>query len=102
MPLQPTLVGALLTLRPLAPSDWQGLYRLAGDPLLCEQHPSRERWLEPVFRRCLDEWLASGGTLVAPIAAGRVVGCSRFSREAAAADEIEIGWTMLGRAWWGG
>lgn len=35
-------------------------------------------------------------------ASGAVIGWSRYSGEFVDPGEIEIGWTFLGRAWWGG
>ena len=79
------------------------LYRVASDPLLWEQHPASDRHEEPVFRAFFEAALASGGTLVAVDAAtGAVVGSSRFHGYDEAASEIEIGWTFLARACWGG
>jgi RimJ/RimL family protein N-acetyltransferase len=101
--LQPTLKGALLALRPLAPGDFDALYAVASDPLIWEQHPARDRWEEPVFRQFFAEALASGGALlVTDAASGRVVGSSRFFGHRVDAGEIEVGWTFLARSHWGG
>lgn len=102
MPLQPELIGERLTLRPLAPTDWDDLYGLAKDPLVWEQHPARDRWQEGIFRPYFEANLASAATLVAELADGQVIGWSRYCRDYVEPDEIEIGWTMLGRPWWGG
>jgi RimJ/RimL family protein N-acetyltransferase len=100
---QPTLAGALLELRPLAPDDWDALYAVASDPLIWEQHPVPDRWREPVFRSFFEEALASGGALVALAkAGGAVIGSSRFHGFEPARREVEIGWTFLARDRWGG
>lgn len=100
---QPTLTGELLELRPLLARDFDALFAVASDPLIWEQHPERERYREDVFRRFFAEALESGGALVAvDRATGRIVGSSRFHGYDAAAREIEIGWSFLARAYWGG
>lgn len=61
---QPTLEGRLLTLRPLAASDFPELRAVASDALIWEQHPAKERAEPAGFRSFFDESLASGGALV--------------------------------------
>lgn len=101
--LQPHLQGALLGLRPLRPDDFAALYAVASDPLLWEQHPSSDRYLEPVFRNFFRDALESGGALAAlDRKDGRVIGSSRYQGYDAAQSEIEIGWTFLARSHWGG
>ncbi|MCC6741751.1 MAG: hypothetical protein IT452_22215 [Planctomycetia bacterium] len=63
--LQPALTGELLQLRPLRVTDWDALYDVARDPLIWEQHPSSDRWKEPVFRAFFREAIESGGALAA-------------------------------------
>ena len=101
--LQPTLSGQLLTLRPLAQSDFDAAFAAASDPLIWEQHPASDRYQEPVFRKLFGEMLASGGALVAiENATGRIIGWSRYHGYDPAASEVEIGWTFLERRFWGG
>ena len=101
--LQPTLVGQLVTLRPLLPGDRDPLFAVAADRLIWEQHPDKTRCrpdgFDVFFRHALD----SGGALLAlESGSGRVIGSSRFHGYDAAADEVEIGWTFLARSHWGG
>jgi len=101
--LQPILKGDLLELRPLRPEDFDGLYAVASDPLIWEQHPASDRYKEDVFRVLFRESLDSGGALIAiDRSDARVVGSSRFHGYDEAASEIEIGWTFLARSHWGG
>ena len=101
--LQPTLTGEILTLRPLRPEDWDDLYAAASDPLIWEQHPTKDRYTERVFRGFFQEALESGGALVAIDAGdGRIIGSSRFHGYDEARSEVEIGWTFLVRSHWGG
>ena len=100
---QPHLAGALVELRPATPDDFDALFAVAGDPLIWEVHPARDRWRESVFRRFFDEGLASGGMLVATDrATGEVIGSSRYDFGRVEPGEVEIGWTFLARSHWGG
>lgn len=105
---QPVLEGELLLLRPLRADDWDALFAVASDPLIWEQHPAHDRWQEPVFRAFFDDALAQGGALVAidkakGQSADAVIGSSRFQGlEKADGGSVEIGWTFLARACWGG
>jgi len=100
---QPVLTGERVLLRPSTPEDWDALFAVAGDPLVWEVHPAHDRWQEPVFRAYFDAGIASGGALtILDRQTGAVIGSSRFDNWDEAADEIEIGWTYLARAYWGG
>jgi RimJ/RimL family protein N-acetyltransferase len=100
---QPHLVGELLELRPLSPDDWDALFAVASDPLIWEVHPERDRYTQPVFRRFFRTALESGGALVAiDRATGQVIGSSRYYWHGPDEDELEIGWSFLARAYWGG
>jgi N-acetyltransferase len=101
--LQPTLKGELLELRPLRPEDFHDLYAVAGDPLIWEQHPMKDRYKEEVFREFFREALESGGALIAIDSKDdHVIGSSRFYGYDQEKSEIEIGWTFLARSRWGG
>jgi N-acetyltransferase len=101
--LQPVLRGALLWLRPLRPEDFPELYAVASDPLIWEQHPASDRHQREVFERFFREALDSGGAFIAvDTRNGRVIGSSRYFGYDAGRSEIEIGWTFLARAYWGG
>lgn len=100
---QPILTGERVVIRPLRAEDWEPLYAVAADPLIWELHPAHDRWQEPVFRRFFEEALACGGGLaIVDKATGRIIGSSRYDAHDPANDEIEIGWTFLGRDYWGG
>jgi len=100
---QPLLRGELLELRPLQADDFEALFRVAADPLIWEQHPERNRYQEATFKAFFAEALASGGALVAiDRANGQVIGSSRYHGYDAQRSVIEIGWTFLARAYWGG
>jgi RimJ/RimL family protein N-acetyltransferase len=101
--LQPTLEGELLRLRPLRADDWEALFAVASDPLIWEQHPQPTRYQEEVFREYFREAMESGGAFaVIDRTDGRIIGSSRFVGYEAEQSEIEIGFTFLARAYWGG
>ena len=101
--LQPTLTGPLVSLRPLGNDDFDALYAVASDPLIWEQHPDSERYQLDVFRQFFADAMASGGALViCDASTGAIIGSSRYHGYNEAASEIEIGWTFLSRAYWGG
>jgi RimJ/RimL family protein N-acetyltransferase/2-polyprenyl-3-methyl-5-hydroxy-6-metoxy-1,4-benzoquinol methylase len=100
---QPRLVGDLLELRPLRPDDFDSLFRVASDPLIWEQHPERTRYQEATFQTFFAEALSSGGALVAvDRGSGEVIGSSRYHGYDGERRVVEIGWSFLARACWGG
>jgi N-acetyltransferase len=101
--LQPILIGESLELRPLRPSDWNAVFAAASDPLIWALHPVRNRWQVEPFLEFFDGALASGGAfVVVDRVSGEFIGSTRFLQFDAAASEIEIGYTFLGRSHWGG
>jgi RimJ/RimL family protein N-acetyltransferase len=100
---QPTLKGELLELRPLRAEDFDALYAVASDPLVWEQHPNSDRWKPDVFTALFQGAMNSGGALVAlDRRDGRIIGSSRYNGFAPQGEEVEVGWTFLARAYWGG
>ena len=103
MDRQPVLDGELVTIRPLRPEDLDAFQAAGSDPLIWELHPVPERWRPANFRRFFEEALACGGGLaIIERASGRLIGSSRYDAHDPANDEVEIGWTFLARAFWGG
>ena len=101
--LQPILEGELLRLRPLREDDWEELFALASDPLIWEQHPEPTRYQEDVFREYFRGAMECGGAFaVIDKKTGRIIGSSRFIGYDESRSEIEIGYTFLARAHWGG
>ena len=97
------LKGELLELRPLHERDFDGLYAVAADPEVWEQHPVKNRHEKAAFTAYFREHLRSGGALVAVDNTDRsIIGVSRFHGYDEARSEIEIGWTFLARSHWGG
>jgi N-acetyltransferase len=87
----------------LQADDFEALFRVAADPLIWEQHPDRDRYQEATFRAFFAEALASAGALVAlDCANGQIIGSSRYHGYDAERSVVEIGWSFLARAYWGG
>src|SRR5690348_16027983 len=76
---QPVLEGELVELRPLRDEDFESLFGITSDPLLGEQHPSKDRTQRAVFQQWFDDAVASGGALtVVDRHDGRIIGTSRY------------------------
>ncbi len=101
--LQPTLEDAIVILRPLKEEDLDDLYMVATDPLIWEQHPSKDRCRRDVFELFFKDGIASGGAFaVIDKKTGQVIGSTRFYCINEVENAIEIGWTFLARGYWGG
>jgi N-acetyltransferase len=99
---QPTLEDAQIRLEPLLETDREALFQVAADPLIWDQHPAR-RYERAVFDRYFDDSMASGGALVIRLKnTHEIIGSSRFNRVETTPRAVEIGWTFLARAHWGG
>jgi RimJ/RimL family protein N-acetyltransferase len=83
--LQPHLSGKLVSLRPLAQSDFEALYAVAADPLIWELHPENTRYQRKVF----------------DLKTGEVIGSSRYTGFIPEKSQIEVGYTFLSRSCWG-
>ncbi|HEY3155932.1 MAG TPA: GNAT family N-acetyltransferase [Candidatus Eisenbacteria bacterium] len=101
--LQPSLRGDLIEIRRLMPGDFDALYEAAKDPLIWEQHPESDRYRSDVFQRFFDGAIESRGAFaVLERTSGRIIGSSRYCNLKVDEGEVEIGWTFLQRAFWGG
>jgi N-acetyltransferase len=101
--MQPELIGKTLHLRPLTEADRAAMTAASSDPLIWALHPARDRHLSEKFQPYFDKLLASGGTLVViDRANGALIGWSSYGELRPEASEVEIGWTFLTRAYWGG
>lgn len=101
---QPTLVGDLITLRPLTADDFEALHTAASDPLIWEQHPDPSRYRREVFENnFFASALASDSAFVViDNASQKIVGSSRYYEWDADKKGIAIGYTFLARSHWGG
>ena len=103
MNLQPTLQNDLIILRPLRENDFEALYEVAKDPLIWEQHPSRERYKREVYSDFFKDSIESKGALIVIDKSNNsIIGSSRFKPVNNVENAIEIGWSFLSRNYWGG
>jgi RimJ/RimL family protein N-acetyltransferase len=87
----------------LRPDDFDALFAAASDPLIWEQHPESDRYERAVFQRYFDGAIESRGAFaIIERATGRIIGSSRYWNLKPDESEVEIGWTFLERAFWGG
>ena len=102
MNLQPThLNNELVSLRPLAATDFESLYEVASDPLIWEQHPNPDRYKREVFQNYFKGALESGGAFIVLNEHNQVIGSTRFYDYKPADSEVKIGYTFFARACWG-
>lgn len=101
--LQPShLKNEIVGLVPLQEEDFEELYLVASDPLVWEQHPNPLRYQRSVFRTYFEGAIESGGAfLIRDSQTDAVVGSSRFYDYNAQDSSVLIGYTFIGRAYWG-
>ena len=101
--LQPTLEGEKVIIRPVEQDDWVQMYEVASNPDVWALHPANDRYKEEVFRTYFDGAIASGSAFsIIDRSSGKICGSSRYHGFDLKLSEIEIGWTFLGTAYWGG
>ena len=101
--LQPTLVGALLKLRPLTSEDFEELYQSASDPEIWEQHPQFDRYKKEVFQKFFTGAIDSQGAFaILDLQSGKIIGSSRYYGHDQIKNQILIGYTFLQKKYWGG
>ncbi len=92
-----------IRLAPLTASHFEDLFKIASDPQIWAQHPARERYKKDVFRNFFDGALQSGTAFVIiDQATGRIAGSTRYYDYRPDVPSIAIGYTFLGRSYWGG
>ena len=101
--LQPNhLKNNLISLSPLQENDFEELYAVANDELLWEQHPNKLRYQRAVFQNFFEGAMLSGGAfLIRDSKTNEVVGSSRFYNYNEKENSILIGYTFIGRKFWG-
>ena len=96
------LQNELIALFPLQEEDFEELYTVASDPLVWEQHPNKLRYQREVFQNFFEGALLSRGAfLIRDKAVGEIVGCSRFYDYNENEKSVLIGYTFIGRKFWG-
>jgi RimJ/RimL family protein N-acetyltransferase len=101
--LQPIhLQNELIKLIPIQEDDFEELYNVASDPLVWEQHPNKLRYQKEVFKNYFEGALLSKGAFfIRETATNEPIGSSRFYDYNDTNNSIKIGYTFLGRQFWG-
>lgn len=101
---QPTnLETNILKLVPLTALDFDALFEVASDPLIWEQHPTKDRYKKEVFQLFFDGAVASKTAfLIIDTATNNLIGSTRYYDYRPDQSSIAIGYTFLNRNYWGG
>jgi len=100
--LQPTLENDLITVTPLKAEDFEKLYAVASDPLIWAQHPNKDRYKREVFENFFKGAMESNGAfIVYDKITSEVVGSSRYYELDEGNNSVAIGYTFIGRSFWG-
>mgnify|MGYP003607534207 CR=1 FL=1 len=96
------LKNELIKLIPLQETDFEELYTVASDPLVWEQHPNKLRYQRDVFQNYFEgAMLSKGAFLIRDSKTNEVVGSSRFYDYTESENSVLIGYTFIGRKFWG-
>lgn len=91
-----------ILLNPLQAEDFDGLYEVASDPLIWEQHPNKNRYEKEIFLKFFEGAMASKGAyLITEKDNGHIVGSTRFYDYNPDQNTIFIGYTFIARKYWG-
>jgi RimJ/RimL family protein N-acetyltransferase len=100
--LQPILQNDWVLMRPLKEDDFEELYKVASDPLIWEQHPSKTRYQREVFQNYFKGAMESGGAFaVHNSKTGEMIGSTRLYDYDEVNRSILIGYTFIARHCWG-
>ncbi|TCD10906.1 N-acetyltransferase [Pedobacter frigidisoli] len=100
--LQPTLENDLISLVPLKAEDFEKLFTVASDPLIWEQHPNKDRYKRDVFENFFKGAMESKGAfIVYDKETSDVVGSSRYYEFDEENSSVAVGYTFIGRDFWG-
>ena len=87
---------------PLQQHHFTELYLVASDPLIWEQHPNPNRYQLPDFTNFFKGAIESDNAfLIVEKATNGVMGCTRFYDFDPEKKSVYIGYTFLGRNFWG-
>lgn len=99
---QQPISNEVIALQPLKHEDFETLFEVASDPLIWQQHPNPNRYQRPVFETFFEGALASEGAyLIIDKTSGEVAGSSRFYDYNEDLKCVFIGYTFIGRKFWG-
>lgn len=100
--LQPTLENELVKIIPLREENFDALFEVASDPLVWEQHPNKDRYQSEIFRNFFKGAMESKSAFIMyEKATNKVIGSSRFYELNEENSSIAVGYTFIGRDFWG-
>ena len=101
--LQPThLQNERIRLVPLQESDFDELFSVASDPLIWEQHPNKLRYQKDVFQNFFEGAMQSKGAFfIREATTNEPIGSTRFYDYNENEKSVLIGYTFIGRKFWG-
>ena len=101
--LQPTtLSNDSVILIALKETDFDQLFTVASDPLIWEQHPNKLRYQKDVFQNFFIGAIESKGAfLIQDAKTKEVIGSTRFYDFDQNDNSVLIGYTFMGRKFWG-
>jgi len=83
--------------------DWEGMFKASSNPKTWADHVKRDRYKENVFRSYFDSGISSGSALtIFDNTTKKIIGASRYHEYKSDIAEIEIGWSFIDCAYWGG
>ena len=96
------LKNDLIELVPLETSDFDRLFSVASDPLIWTQHPNPNRYQLADFKIFFDgAILSKGAFIILDSKSKEVIGSTRFYDFKAENKSVKIGYTFIGRKYWG-
>jgi RimJ/RimL family protein N-acetyltransferase len=100
--IQNSLGSERILLQPLQAEDFSVVYALASDPLVWEQHPNKNRYQPQEFNNYFEGALKSGGAYrIIEKNLGLTMGCTRYYDFDESEKSVLIGYTFIGRSFWG-
>jgi RimJ/RimL family protein N-acetyltransferase len=104
MNLQPPILqDNLIKIVPLSESDFDRLYEVASDPLIWEQHPTKDRFKKVVFQVFFDGAVKSNTAfIIIDKLTDNVIGSTRYYDYKPENNSLAIGYTFFARSHWGG
>jgi RimJ/RimL family protein N-acetyltransferase len=97
------LESEILKIVPLNESDFENLFELASDPLIWEQHPTKDRYKREVFQLYFDGAILGNTSFkIIDKSTNKSIGSTRYYDYNPEKKSIAIGFTFLVRQYWGG
>lgn len=93
----------VVKLIPLNEDDFENLFAVAADPLIWEQHPSKDRYKREVFQQYFDGAVTSKTAFIMlDKSSDKIIGSTRYYDYQPGNSSVAIGFTFLSRQYWGG